>query len=203
MQLSTSSSGKFKSLALIAAVVANGAAAFAYTGGFLTPERLTPAKLVGALAPPTGPVLGYRRNHAKGVCFLGSFAANGAGSALSKAHVLAAGIYTVVGRFNLGTPKPGAPDADERVRGLSLDIKPAGGQEWRIAMIDPPFFAVATPQAFYEMLVASGRKDDPDAMKVFAAAHRIWGIRGLGEECAIHGELRRGALQQPRQLRVH
>jgi catalase len=37
-------------------------------------------------------------------------------------------------------------------------------------MIDPPFFPVATPQAFYELLVASGSKD-PDAMKNFAGAH--------------------------------
>ena len=164
-------SSNIASLVLIAAVAAGGAAAFAYTGGFLTPERLTPAKIVGALAPPGGPALGYRRNHAKGICFLGSFAANGAGVALSTAQVLAKGTFPVIGRFNLGTPKPDAPDGDVRVRGLSLDIKPADGREWRTAMIDPPFFPVATPQAFYAMLVATGRKDDPEAMKGFVAAH--------------------------------
>jgi len=37
-------------------------------------------------------------------------------------------------------------------------------------MIDPPFFAVSTPQAFYELLIASASKD-PDAMKAFAGAH--------------------------------
>lgn len=40
-----------------------------------------------------------------------------------------------------------------------------------MAMIDAPFFPVATPQAFYELQVASARKTDPDAMKNFAAAH--------------------------------
>ncbi len=74
MQRSSSFSSKIGSLVLIAAVAAGGAAAFAYTGGFLTPKRLTPAKVVDALAPPTGPALGHRRNHAKGICFLGSLA---------------------------------------------------------------------------------------------------------------------------------
>lgn len=178
MQRPLSSGNRIGSLVLIAAVVAGGAAAFAYTGGFLTPQRLTPAKLVDALAPPTGPVLGHRRNHAKGICFLGSFAANGAGAALSRAQVLAKGTYPVVGRFNLGTPDPGTPDGDVRVRGLGLEIKPAEGQQWRVAMIDVPFFPVSTPQAFYDLLVASGRKDDPGAMTSFAAAHPEIGAFG-------------------------
>jgi catalase len=37
-------------------------------------------------------------------------------------------------------------------------------------MIDPPFFPVSTPRAFYELLLASANKD-PNAMKTFAGAH--------------------------------
>jgi catalase len=158
------------SLVLIAVVVAAGAAAFAFTAGWLSPERLTPTRLVAALAPPTGPALGYRRNHAKGICFTGTFEASGTGSELSKAEVLSRGQYPVVGRFNLGTPNPNEADATVRVRGLGIKITPPDGQEWRSAMIDPPFFPVATPQAFYELLIASASKD-PDAMKNFATAH--------------------------------
>ncbi|MGK9168124.1 catalase family peroxidase [Inquilinus limosus] len=158
------------SLALIAVIVGTGAAAFAYTAGWLSPQRLTPDRLVAALAPPGGPALGHRRNHAKGICFTGVFESNGAGAALSKARVFAAGEYPALGRFNLGSPNPEAADATVRVRGLGLQISTPDGQEWRTAMIDPPFFPVATPQAFYELLTASGSKD-PDAMKRFTAAH--------------------------------
>jgi len=70
----------FGSLAFIALVIAAGAAAFAYTAGWFSPQRLTPGKLVAVLAPPTGVALGHRRNHAKGICFTGVFEANGAGS---------------------------------------------------------------------------------------------------------------------------
>jgi catalase len=158
------------SLALIAIVIGAGAAVFAYTAGWFSPQRLTPDRLVDAFAPPTGPALGHRRNHAKGICFTGAFEANGAGSELSRAQVFARGQYPVLGRFNLGTADANAPDATVRVRGLGIRISTPDGQEWRSAMIDPPFFPVATPQAFYELLLASASKD-PNAMKTFAAAH--------------------------------
>src|SRR5580658_3266838 len=126
------------SLILIALIVGGAAAAFAYTAGWLSPRRLTPDKMLAALAPPGGPALGYRRNHAKGICFTGTFEANGEGSALSKATVFARGQYPVVGRFNLGTADPHAADAMVHVRGIGIRIMPLDGQEWRSAMIDAP-----------------------------------------------------------------
>jgi catalase len=158
------------SLVLIAIVIGLGSALFAYTAGWLAPRRLTPDKVVAAFAPPTGPALGHRRNHAKGICFTGVFEANGAGTELSHARVFVRGQYPVLGRFNLATANPNAPDAMVRVRGLGIQISTPDGQEWRSAMIDPPFFTVSTPQGFYELLRASGSKD-PNAMKVFVAAH--------------------------------
>lgn len=158
------------SFAVIGLVVAGGAAAFAYTAGWLSPDRLTPAKIVDAFAPPGGAAAGHRRNHAKGICFTGVFESNGAGAGLSKAQVFAAGRYPVVGRFNFGTANPQAADATARVRGLGIKIATPDGQEWRSAMIDAPVFPVSTPQAFYALLKASGSKD-PKAMPDFAAAH--------------------------------
>jgi len=160
----------FGSLLLIAVVIAAGAAAFAYTAGWFSPHRLTPDKFVDALAPPTGQPLGHRRNHAKGICFTGVFEANGAGSELSRAQVFARGQYPVLGRFNLGTPDPNAPDVTVRIRGLGISISTPDGQEWRSAMIDAPVFPVSTPPGFYELLLASASKD-PNAMKNFVAAH--------------------------------
>jgi catalase len=157
-------------LAIIAVVVGAGAAAFAYTAGWLSPERLTPTRLVDALAPAAGPSLGHRRNHAKGICFTGEFDANGAGSELSKAQVFARGQYPVLGRFNLATADANAPDATVRVHGLGIRIATPDGQEWRSAMIDAPVFVASTPQGFYELLLAAKSKD-ADAMKNFIAAH--------------------------------
>jgi catalase len=156
-------------LVLIALVIGAVAAAFAYTAGWLSPQRLTPTEVVDAFAPPGGPALGHRRNHVKGICFTGIFDANGAGSSLSEAPMFRPGQYPVIGRFNLATADIHAPDATVRVRGMGLQIA-AGGELWRMAMIDPPFFPVSTPVALYGLVRASGSKD-PDAMKSFAAAH--------------------------------
>jgi catalase len=155
---------------VIAVVVGIAAVAFAYTAGWLSPHRLTPKKLVAGLAPPGGPALGHRRNHAKGICFTGTFDANGDGSALSKAQVFVRGQYPVVGRFNLATADPNAADAMVRVRGLGISITTPDGQQWRSAMIDAPIFPVSTPQSFYALLTASGSKD-PNAMKEFISAN--------------------------------
>ncbi|HVJ50814.1 MAG TPA: catalase family peroxidase [Aliidongia sp.] len=155
---------------LISIIIAVAAAAFAYTAGWLSPQRLTPAKMVEAFAPPDAVSLGHRRNHAKGICFTGIFDSNGAGAALSKAEIFTRGQYPALGRFNLGTPDANAPDATVRVRGIGLQISSPDGQEWRTAMIDAPFFPVATPQGFYDLLLASGSKD-PHAMETFAGVH--------------------------------
>jgi catalase len=159
----------FGSLVLIAAVLGGGAAAFAYTAGWLSPQRLTPEKMVEALTPPGVPG-GHRRNHAKGICFTGIFESNGNGASLSYARVFAPGRYPALGRFNLGTPNPNAEDGTVRVRGLGLLISSDDGHEWRTAMINPPVFPVSTPQAFYGLLHASSSKE-PNAMKAFAEAN--------------------------------
>jgi catalase len=134
------------SLALIGIVVAASASVFAYAVGWFSPGRLTPDRLVNALSPSAGPALGYRRNHAKGICFTGEFAANGTGSELSRAEVFVRGQYPATGRFNLGTADANAPDATVRVRGMGLQISTPGGQEWRSAMIDPPVFPIGSRQ---------------------------------------------------------
>ena len=96
--------GTLGSFAIIAGVVAVAAGGFAYTAGWLSPDRITPTKIVAALAPPGGPAFGHRRNHAKGICFTGAFEANNNGAELSRAQVFASGQYPALGRFNPRAP---------------------------------------------------------------------------------------------------
>ena len=49
-------------------------------------------------------------------------------------------------------------------------ISTPDGQEWRMAMIDAPFFPVASVEAFRELQIASASKE-PDAMAKFAGVH--------------------------------
>jgi catalase len=84
--------------------------------------------------------------------------------------VFSRGQYPILGRLNLATADANAPDATVRVRGIGLRIATPDGQEWRSAMIDAPIFAASTPQAFYDLLIASASKD-PNAMKTYVGAH--------------------------------
>jgi catalase len=157
-------------LAGIAGVIAVAVTGFAYTAGWLSPHRVTPQKMVTALQPPGGPALGHRRNHAKGICFTGTFSANGAGSALSTAQVFAPGKYPVIGRLNIPGGDPHMPDALSQARGFSMRILTPDGQEWRSAMLDAPFFTAATPDLFYQFISAAASKD-PSAVETYLATH--------------------------------
>ena len=59
--------GTLARLALIGAALAAIAGAFAYFGGWLTPNDLTPARFTDVFEQVDGVHPGFRRNHAKGL----------------------------------------------------------------------------------------------------------------------------------------
>src|SRR5580704_15106201 len=98
-------------LTVIGIALATVAGTFAYLGGWLTPNALTPARFTDAFEEVSGVHPGFRRNHAKGVGVSGFFESNGHGVRLSKAAVFQPGPAPVLGRFSLGGGKPYAPDS--------------------------------------------------------------------------------------------
>jgi catalase len=163
-------------LLLIGAALLAVIAAFAYLGGWLTPNQLTPSRLTDGFEQVAGLHPGFRRNHAKGMGVSGFFESNGIGERLSKAAVFRPGRVPVIGRFSLAGPNPLQADEPASVRGLGLQFSPPDAGPWRTAMIILPVFPVRTPEAFYEQLLASAPdpktgKPDPDKMKSFLASH--------------------------------
>jgi catalase len=168
--------GTLARLALIGVILAAVIATFAYLGGWLTPNQLTPARFVDGFEEVNGVHSGFRRNHAKGVCVSGSFESNGNGLRLSKATVFKPGTVSVLGRFSLGGGQPEMADGPDAVRGLGLQFSLPDGELWRTAMIHLPVFPFRTPEAFYEQMIASKPdpktdKPDPAKMKAFLASH--------------------------------
>ena len=98
-------------LAAIGAVIAGIGGLFAYAGGWLTPHTLSPASMINTFEQVNGLHPGFRRNHAKGVCFSGYFESNGRGVALSKATVFRPGRVVVIERFALAGGQPYVADA--------------------------------------------------------------------------------------------
>jgi catalase len=161
---------------LIGVAVAAVAVAFGYVGGWLTPQRLSPGRMIDALEAANGSHPGFRRNHAKGLCVTGFFDGNGAGAQYSTALVFAAGRVPVVGRFALAGGQPFQTDTAGAVRSLALRFTLPDGEEWRTGMNAIPVFPFSTPAAFYEQLVATRPdpltgKPDPGRMAAFLAQH--------------------------------
>jgi catalase len=171
-----STAGTAARLTLIGIALAGVAGTFAYLGGWLTPNALTPARFTNGFEEVNGVQPGFRRNHAKGVGVWGFFESNGNGVQLSKAAVFQPGRVPVLGRFSLGGGQPYAPDSASTVRGLGLQFSLPDGELWRTAMVHLSVFPFRTPEAFYENLFASRPdpstgKPDPAKMQAFLARH--------------------------------
>jgi len=163
-------------LAAIGAVVAAAAGAFAYAGGWITPNRLTTQTIINQFQRNAGLHEGFRRNHAKGVCIDGYFESDGAAASLSTASVFAAGRTPVTGRLAIPGGNPMAPDGSTAVRSMALMFRQPDGQQWRTGMNSTPIFGVHTPEQFYQQLVAAQPdpatgKPDPAKLKAFYAAN--------------------------------
>ncbi|WKG06182.1 catalase family peroxidase [Mycolicibacterium sp. HK-90] len=163
-------------LAAAGGVAALGIGGVAEAAGWLRPDALTPADFADRFEQVAGRHEGFRRNHAKGLAATGTFTSTGAGVEVSRAAVFKPGALPVVGRFSLSGGLPDQPDKPDTVRGLGLMFRLPDGEEWRTAMINLPVFPDATPQGFYERMLASRPqpqtgKPDPQAMADFLARH--------------------------------
>src|SRR6516225_2182658 len=78
-------------LALIGGILAAVAGAFAYLGGWFSPNELTPARFTDGFEQVNGVHPGFRRNHPKGLGVSGFFESNGEGARLSKSSVFRPG----------------------------------------------------------------------------------------------------------------
>jgi catalase len=175
-QPSLGTPGILARLALIGVALAALLGTFAYLGGWLTPNGLTPGRLTDAFEQVDGLHAGFRRNHAKGVGVSGFFDSDGNGVRLSKAVVFRPGRVPVIGRFSLSGGQPDAADRPDTVRGLGLQFSLPDGELWRTAMINLPVFPFRSPEAFYERMIASKPdpqtgKPDPANLKAFLARH--------------------------------
>lgn len=162
---------------LIAAVPLTLVTAFAWTAGWIGPQRLSGGDVVDAIEyNGGGPHPGYRRAHAKGLCLSGTFDANGAGTALTTAKIFRQGRYPVIGRFSVAGGNPLAGDGRNVFHSMALILRTPDGQEWRTGMDHTPIFPVADPKTFVELQRASRPnpktgKPNPAVMAAYIARH--------------------------------
>lgn len=166
----------FKRWTVIAAVPVSLLAAFSLSAGWIGPSRVSGSSIADALEYNAGTHTGYRRAHAKGLCFTGYFEANGAGLKLSQAQIFAVGRHPAIGRFSTGGGNPFAPDGRNVFHAMGLQLTSEKGDIWRLAMDHVPIFPVATPEDFVALQRATRPdpdtgKPDPAVMKAYIADH--------------------------------
>jgi catalase len=163
-------------LGIIGLVLLGLASAFAWTAGWFSPGRLDRVRLVDALEQVKGTHPGFRRNHPKGVCLVGWFDGNGAGTRLSRAAVFRPGPTPVIGRFSTLGPSPTTPDSPRVGRSMALSFALPDGEVWRTSMNSIPVFPVKDAGELYDYLMAlkpdpATGKPDPARLAAFLSAH--------------------------------
>jgi catalase len=163
-------------IGVIAAVVLLLIGGFAWAAGWIGDGRINGGDVLAAIKYNGGNHPGYRRAHAKGLCFNGTFEANGAGVTLSSAQALRRGRYPVIGRFSLAGGNPLAADGRNVFHSMALLVRTPDGQEWRMGLDHTPIFPVADVASFVALQRATRPdpatgKPDPAAMKAFLAQH--------------------------------
>ncbi len=156
-------------LALIAAILAIAALAFAWLAGWIGRDRLTAKHFTDTIEAASPDQRGFRRAHSKGVCVSGWFRPSAQAPTLSSARVFSQPRVPVLGRQSIGGGDPHGADNSARVRSIALLLTADDGQQWRMAMNSFPFFAVPTPEAFFEQTRAqvpdpATGKPDPERM---------------------------------------
>jgi catalase len=162
-------------LGIIGAILVAVTAAFAWTAGWFSPGRLDQARMIDTFEEINGIHPGFRRNHAKGLCFTGWFDSNGAGTQVSAARVFEQTRVPVFGRFALAGGMPAMPDGPEVVRSLAVNFALPNGEVWRSGMIDIPVFPVRDARGFEDLQLGtkpgSDGKPDPAHVAAFFSAH--------------------------------
>nr|WP_254205428.1 catalase family peroxidase [Nocardia alni] len=168
--------GALAGIAAVGGISAVNVGAFAWAGGWFTPDSLSSGTFVDRFEQVYGRHSGFRRNHAKGLSASGTFVSNGAGAALSAATVFRTGSTPVTARFSLSGGMPMAADQNGTVRGLALLFHLDGREQWRTAMVNIPVFLDRVPRGFYDRMlatepVAATGKPDPAKLAAFLAKY--------------------------------
>lgn len=133
-------------------------------------------QVVSAVEGVFGVNPGERRNHTKGTCAIGEFVGSTEAAAYTRSALFSGKPVPVIARFSLSGGNPKAPDTARSVRGMALQFKLPGGKLHQMAMLNTPIFGAASPQTFFDLMLAlkpdpATGKPDPEKIAAFKAGH--------------------------------
>jgi len=117
-------------------------------------DMVTPEEAVASFEKRFGNHDGFRRLHAKGALFRGTFTATPAATALTRAAIFAGDVIPVVARFSNGSGDPTSPDYAPDVRGLAVTFSRGPGA-FDIVTQSAPRFPVRSLERMVEFVRAN------------------------------------------------
>lgn len=138
--------------------------------------EVTAERVIDAFEHNFGVHAGRRRNHVKGLCVLGEFTGEVGVQAWSRSMLFSGEPIPVVARFSLPGGNPAVSDASVSPRGMALEFRLRDGVLQHMTMLNVPVFGAATPQSFYEGLLASvpdpaTGKANPERLRLYRQSH--------------------------------
>ncbi len=139
-------------------------------------DSVTAAQVVGAIEKQFGTTPGQRRNHINGVCVAGSFIGDKSIQAYTASPLFSGKSIPVIGRFSLAGGSLKIPDTARNPRGMALEFELPQRRVQHFTMLNVPVFGSATPNSFYDGVVANTPdpatgKPDPEKQAAFKASH--------------------------------
>tara|TARA_R110001583_G_scaffold606_5_gene5437 strand:- start:3699 stop:4721 length:1023 start_codon:yes stop_codon:yes gene_type:complete len=133
-------------------------------------------QVVSALENTFGVHPGERRNHTKGMCATGEFVGSPEAHVYTRSALFSGKPLPVIARFSMPGGNPKVPDFAKIPRGLALEFRLANGRLQHMTMLNTPMFGAATPQTFFDAIVAktpdpATGKPDPEKIMAFKASH--------------------------------
>lgn len=154
----------------------SGILAFAAPFGAVAQNEPTAEQVVSAMEATFGVHPGKRRNHTKGACAAGEFVGSPEARAYTRSPLFSGEPLPVVARFSMPGGNPKVPDTAKVPRGMALEIRLPDGSLHHMTMLNTPMFGAATPQTFFDSIVAKTPnpetgKPDPEKVSAFKANH--------------------------------
>ncbi len=142
----------------------------------MTAELPLPVQVVDTMEQLDGRHPGYRRAHARGACFTGTFTPTGEAAKYTTAAHLTGGPAPATVRYSNGSGNPAMPDTQPGGRGMATRFHLADGSVTDIIGVNLPRFLVATPEQFLDLVRAlaadkAAGKGDQANLQGFLAQH--------------------------------
>ena len=137
---------------------------------------VTAEQVILQLEHVNGITPGARRNHIQGICASGNFVGSNEATSYSSSPLFSGEPIPVIARFSMAGGSLKAPDSAKSPRGMALEFDLPKGNKQHFTMLNVPIFSAATPESFYDAVVAgepdpNTGKSDPEKIRVYRELH--------------------------------